>query len=177
VWLPQHFTRLWRLAEEMARETGGDPRYMFDPCGLLLEQRPSPWTYFCSPRNALTLASTGGDGVHFGLLQLEEAAPERAPIVMTVPMSDARNIVVAEGFEEFLGLGYHVGWFLLEQLAYDPVWTAEYFTRAEPDSPECEAILERIRTGLRLKPVPLDLDRLAQLKDRYLRLVQLSDDV
>jgi hypothetical protein len=47
------------LPEAMARKTGSGPRYGFDPCGLLLERRPSPWTYFCSPRNALTWASTG----------------------------------------------------------------------------------------------------------------------
>ncbi|MDF2765128.1 MAG: hypothetical protein K0S81_2122, partial [Rhodospirillales bacterium] len=172
---PKAFAELWKLAEAVARETGGDPRYVFDACGLLLERRPSPWTYFCSPRNALTWASTGGDGVHFGLLQLDEVAPERAPIVMTVPLSDARNVVVAEGFAEFLGLGYHVGWFSLEQLAYDPAWTAEYFAKAERE-PDCEAVLKRIRSSLRLKPVPLNLDRILQLKNKYLSLVQLPDE-
>ena len=42
---------------------------------------------------------------------------------MTVPMSDQHSIVVAETLTEFLGLGYHVGWFSLEQLAYDVTWT------------------------------------------------------
>ena len=173
--LPRDFAELWTLAEDIARETGGDPRYVFDPCGLLLERRPSPWTYFCSPRNALTLASTGGDGVHFGLLQLDEVAPERLPPVMTVPMSDARNVVVAESFAEFLGLGCHVGWFLLEQLAYDPAWTAEHYAKAERE-PDCEAVLKRIRAKLRLKPAPLQLDRIRQLQDKYLPLLQLPDE-
>jgi hypothetical protein len=173
--LPKQFAALWELAEEIARETRGDPRYVFDPVGMLLERQPSPWTYFCSPRNALTFASTGGDGVHFGLLQLEEAAPEQAPVVMTVPMSDIHNIVVAESVQEFLGLGCEVGWFLLEQLAYDPNWAVEHYARSEPDSPECEAVLDRMRRSLRLQHVPLSLNRLAQLKGKYLPLVQVPD--
>jgi hypothetical protein len=172
--LPKPFAELWKLAEALARETGGDPRYVFDPCGLLLEARPSPWAYFCSPRNALTFASTGGDGVHFGLLQLDEVAPERQPIVMTVPMSDVRNVVVAEGFAEFLGLGYHLGWFFLEQLAYDPPWTAAHFAKAERE-PDCEEVLKRIRRSLGLKPVPLDLERIRHLQDKYLPVVELRE--
>jgi hypothetical protein len=173
--LPKHLTELWSLAEAVARETGGDPRYVFDAVGLLLERQPSAWSYFCSPRNALTFASTGGDGVHFGLLQLSEAGPHHAPVVMTVPMSDIHSIVLGEDLGEFLGLGCRVGWFMLEQLAYDPDWTVEHFADSEPDSPECEAILDRMRSSLRVTPVPLSLDRLAQLKDRYLSLVQVPD--
>lgn len=169
--LPKHLAELWDLAEAVAHETGGDPRFVFDDLGLLLEPKPSPWTYFCSPLNAPTFASTGGDGVHFGLLQLEGAEPEQAPVVMTVPMSGTHNLVLAESVEEFLGLGCRVGWFLLEQLAYDPDWAAAHFARGEPDSPECEAMLDRIRSSLRVKPVPLSLDRLALLRKKYLPLV------
>jgi hypothetical protein len=174
--LPEHFSWLWTLAETMAGETGSDPRYVFDPCGLLLERRPAPWTYFCSPRNALTFASTGGDGVHFGILRLAEHVHEHAPIVMTVPMSDIRNVVLAESFEEFLGLGCHVGWFMLEQLAYDPIWTVKHFSNSNQVSPECHAVLKRIRAELRLDYVPLDLARITQLNDRYLPLLRLSDN-
>jgi hypothetical protein len=172
--LPTHLAGLWDLAEAVARETGGDPRSVFDPVGLLLERDPAPWSYFCSPRNAPTFASTGGDGVHFGLLQLDRAAPGSA-VVMTVPMSDIQNVVVAASLEEFLGLGCRVGWFLLEQLAYDPDWTVDHFARGEPDSPQCAAMLDRIRSSLGVKPVPLSLARLAQLEKRYLPLVQLPD--
>ncbi len=43
------------------------------------------------------------------------------PIVMTILMAMAsrNNVVVAETLDEFFGLGYYVGWFALEQLAYD----------------------------------------------------------
>jgi hypothetical protein len=80
-----------------------------------------------------------------------------------------------EGFAEFLGLGYHVGWFSLEQLAYDLAWTADYFAKAER-GPDCEAILKRGRSSLRLKPVPLNLDRILQLQGKYVSLVQLPDE-
>jgi hypothetical protein len=84
-------------------------------------------------------------------------------------------VVVAESFEEFLGLGCRIGWFLLEQLAYDPDWTVDHFAHGEPDSPECEAMLDRIRTVLRLRHVPLSLERMAQLKVKYLPLVQIPE--
>jgi hypothetical protein len=173
--VPKSLIELWSLAEAVAHETGGEPRYVFDAVGLLLERQLSAWSYFCSPRNALTFASTGGDGVHFGLLQLSDSAPHPAPVVMTVPMSDTRNIVLAEDLEEFLGLGCRVGWFMLEQLAYDPDWTVQHFADSAAESSECEAILNRIRTSLRVRPVPLSLNRLAQLKDRYLPRVQVPD--
>jgi hypothetical protein len=161
----------------MARDTGEDPRFVFDPAGLLLERDSAPWTYFCSPRNAPAFASTGGDGVHFGLLQLDGSGPDDAPVVMTVPMSDTHTIVLAESMDEFLGLGSRLGWFLLEQLAYDPDWAVEHYARSDPDSPECAAILKRMRTALRLKPVALRPDRLTQLRERYLPLVEFPDRV
>jgi hypothetical protein len=173
--LPNRLTELWTLAEAIARETGGEPSGVFDVCGLLLERRPRVWDYFCSPQNAVTFASTGGDGVHFGLMQLPELAPDKLPVVMTVPMSDAHNIVVAESFEEFLGLGYRLGWFFLEQLAYDPAGTVTYFAGADPDSEECEALLERIRLSLGLWHVPLTAERIQHLQARYAPLLEVPD--
>jgi len=63
----------------------------------------------------------------------------------------------------------------LEQLAYDLAWTADYFAKAER-GPDCEAILKRSRSSLRLKPVPLNLDRILQLQGKYVSLVQLPDE-
>ena len=39
----------------------------------------------------------------------------------------AQNFVVAESFDEFLGAGYHVGWFALEQIAYHATEAEVYF--------------------------------------------------
>ena len=90
---------------------------VFEPIGLILEDEPARMDYFCTPVNSVTFGSTGGDGVHFGFLR--SRSNTREPIVMTVPMSDVQNIVLAENFHEFLQLGYHTGFFSLEQLAYN----------------------------------------------------------
>lgn len=88
--------------------------------GLLLAPSGYQTPYEATPRSALVFASTGGDGVHFSLIPNEMTAPENWPVVMTVPMQfDRPNLVVGANLPEFLGLGLKVGYFGLEQLAYD----------------------------------------------------------
>ena len=82
--------------------------------------------YWCTPKNALTFARTGGDGVHYSYLAMSGLPEGIVPIVMTMP-AVARNFVVAESFDEFLGVGYRVGWFALEQIAYQATEAEVYF--------------------------------------------------
>ena len=166
---------VWRVADEVAPKLEQDPRYVFGDVGLFLERPLKRWTYFCTPRNSVTFGSTGGDGVHFGFLQLP-ASPHIAPIVMTVPMSDNRNIVVAESLEEFLNLGCHVGWFSLEQLSYSPSKAIQHFSMSDAErSPEEQNLLETLRRALNLRRVPLSSDRLADLRSRYAGLISAKE--
>lgn len=75
--------------------------------------------YDQTPRNSVTFASTGGDGVHYGFLLRGSAIDEGSPVVMTVPMADQPNRVVGRDLRHFLGLGMRSGYFALEQLQYD----------------------------------------------------------
>jgi hypothetical protein len=92
--------------------------------GLLCTQELLKPSYDATPKNCLTFAGTGGDGVHFGLLDLGHGVSDDSPVVMTVPMNfDRSNLVVGANIRDFLGLGIRHGYFCLEQLTYDrPHW-------------------------------------------------------
>lgn len=88
--------------------------------GLLLARSGYLAPYDATPKGALVFASTGGDGVHFSFIPSVTEEPDEWPVVMTVPMQfDRPNLVVGANLPEFLALGLRVGYFVLEQLAYD----------------------------------------------------------
>jgi hypothetical protein len=78
------------------------------PCNNSGRQPPKRREDFCTPHNSITFANTGGDVVHYGLLQLPGLDLHEQPVV-TVPMGDHHNVVIAENLREFLSLGDHVG--------------------------------------------------------------------
>lgn len=87
--------------------------------GLLCTSELLPPTYDATPKNCLTFAGTGGDGVHFGFLDLGYGVSDDSPVVMTIPMNfDQPNLVVGASLRDFLGLGTRLGYFCLEQLVY-----------------------------------------------------------
>ena len=100
------------------------------------------------------------------------------PSFMTVPMSDQHNIVVAETLREFLSIGYFVGWFSLEQLAYQESWAIGYFTKPDADSwPEKEKELRLIRDALSVEYIPLTPKRIQELREKYLSLLLPSESI
>jgi hypothetical protein len=167
--MPDTLTRLWAAADAIAAERGQDARWMFIDLGLALQRPLKRWDYFCTPHNSLTLASTGGDGVHFGLLQIGETPSGRQPIVMTVPMNLVHNFILAESLDEFLGLGYHHGWFALDQVAYQPSRVEERFGEEEDPErwPEDAGVLARLRRLAGFTPVRLSMTRIAELQAKY----------
>ena len=87
---------------------------------------------------------------------------------MTLPANDQLNYVVAEGFDEFLGLGFHVGWFALEQIAYQPSWALEYFTANDTEGSVDKRIrLAALRRELQILYAPLSLERIGALTEQY----------
>ncbi|MFI5490488.1 hypothetical protein [Micromonospora echinaurantiaca] len=141
------WTRLWQLAQRIAAATDGEPGYVFGPVGLCLEDptQARAWEYDATPVNATTFASTGGDGVHFSVVNAGDR-DGAAPVVMTVPMAfDNPNHILAGSLREFLALGSWAGYFGLERLAYG--WgRQETITRLEagwPPEDAGEALLLR----------------------------------
>ena len=174
--MPVSLEKLWSVASALATRSGKEPSTALDECGLFLEIPPKRWEYFCTPKNSVTFANTGGDGVHFGLLNTS-GGDHSQPVVMTVPMGDRHNVVVAEDLEEFLSLGYHVGWFSLEQMVYEPEEAVLYHEAPDPEAwPEHTNQLAFFRSALGLTPRPLSLARLAELEAKFHGLVIADDE-
>lgn len=170
---------VWNLSDRFADERGVGTNHLFEECGLKLERRPHRWEYFCTPRNSITFADLGLDGTHFGFLILEGLPQESQPIVMTVPMNDRQNYIIAESLEEFLGLGYYVGWLALDQIAFGPdkLKVETYFSQRNLEfSPEQEEMLVFIRDGLQLRHVPLSFARLTGLDEKFGRLIDDGEE-
>ncbi len=101
---------LWYVAEQ---------EQTLDPIGLILHYPLERNWYHNTPLNVSTFADTGGDGVHYSLLDLEGSLSDRSPVVMTVPMNwPDYNLVVGKDLHDFLCLGCQIGYFSLEQLTY-----------------------------------------------------------
>ncbi len=80
-----------------------------------------------TPRNGHIFATTGGDSVHFCLLEVAGELTDGSPVVMVVPcFSDAPRLVVGDSLRDFLALGCTIGYFFLEQLVYDFDKTLDY---------------------------------------------------
>ena len=117
----------------LLHDIGEDGR---EAIGLL----PMPSLRHCgyprAPRNSLSFATTGGDGVHFSLLALDDTASASWPVVMTVPMNfGEENLIVGSDLREFLGLGLRHGYFELEQLLYKPDETIAWLDHDSDQSP------------------------------------------
>ncbi len=120
--------------------------------------------YDSTPTNSVTFAAT--EGVHFGMLTGYEGK-KLQPIVMTVPMM-SKAVVLAETFDEFLGIGFHNGWSTLEQLVYDFEWTIEYYSKPDGElSAERRRFLEFLRVEYDMYPYELYQKRLNELNTKY----------
>ena len=166
--------QFWAIDDFIKAKWGKKFYNYINYCGLEPVRPMEQYDYFCAPKGSLAFASTGGDGVHFSFLDGENYSA--SPIVMTVPMSDTYNTVVAEDLREFFSIGYHVGWFALEQLVYDPEETVEYFSKPDDDMEEDEIrFLELIRDQLHIEHRHLSLQRLEELKQKYFHLIEIAD--
>jgi len=149
------YERFRRFAGELAREMGTTVEMVFEPIGLMLQPEGSRFDYWCTPTNSVTFAGTGGDGVHFGRLLPDAGAV--VPVVMSVPTNDVANLVVAADFMGFLRLGYHRGFFALEQFVYDWEDAVEIHSRPDVDQERQERLLlEPLRAEFALEP-PADI--------------------
>lgn len=162
------FLKLWdKVKEKWGRHFY---KHVFS-CGL----EPvinSEYTYESTPKNSITFAATGGEGVHFGIVIDHDDVKGQNPVVMTVPMMSA-NVILAEDLDEFLGIGYYNGWFGLEQLVYDFDSTIEYYSSPDDNLSKEEAnFLEFVREEFKIVYCPLTKGRLGELQTRYHKTLQ-----
>src|SRR5690349_5505060 len=79
--------RLWKLAARNTDVTHNGVRDVFGDLGLELHNAPLKNVgYRNTPLNTSTFASTGGDGIHYGLIHVGDQPTEQSPVVMTVPI-------------------------------------------------------------------------------------------
>lgn len=157
------------------------PDLYFDYAGIIPVEDESLFRYYCTPTNTRIFATTGGDGVHYSLLEL---SPNIQPVIMTVPMNDGdsmeySNWVIAENLEEFLSLGYYNGWFPIEQLCYDNNWAIDFYAQEnlEEEYQNSEEIqfVKKLRTQLGYSHIPLNNKRLLELKEKYFGLLTFEE--
>lgn len=152
----------------------------FGNVGLALTPNPPDFRYNATPLNSLTFAHTGGDGVHYGLLCLPDEDPSAWPVVMTAPTNfDNPRVVVGATLHEFLCLGYHVGWFPIEQIRYiggEGAWgDMQRLQNGDPDwqlSDKQTRALNAVKKRFALSPWPNVKRRLYELRRDLLPLVQ-----
>ncbi len=165
---------LWQLTEIQLDKNAPEWNGYFDPIGLILHGRLENRGYWCTPRNSITFASTGGDGVHFGLLDIGSGFTDSAPVVMTVPMCDTPNTVVGVSLIDFLALGCRQGYFALEQLvndretrlaALDSKDFDPYYTENERN------MLKSISLRFGLSPWENHADRLSELQRQFFHYI------
>lgn len=95
--------------------------------GLTLLQPPERGWCDDTPKNGLIFAHTGGDSVHFCLLERAGRITDESPVVMVVPCHPERpRLVLGDTLLDFLAVGSVVGYAALEQLIYDPDRTLGY---------------------------------------------------
>ncbi len=64
--------------------------------------------YRSTPRNALTFAAMGVDGVHFAILEIDGEISDDSPVVQVSPMDSDDVLVLAESFLDYLAEGCQV---------------------------------------------------------------------
>jgi hypothetical protein len=162
--------------------------------GLILDQSfvQSAWCENTTPQASVIFAVTGGDSVHFCLLEIAGRPSEESPVVMVVPCNpDTPRLVVGDNLQDFLSLGSVIGFFHLEQLVYDPDRTLGYlfdydeFLRdsyfGEPPPPEDldhlaaqRTLLQKLSDEFELSPWIEPRRRLDALQDRWRRRFENS---
>ncbi|MDN5201961.1 hypothetical protein QQ008_11320 [Fulvivirgaceae bacterium BMA10] len=167
----------WKIDDDIKRRYGKKWYNFVDYCGLNPVRPLENYNYSCTPKNSMTFAATGIDGVHFGIINKQKSEISSGPIVITVPIATKNNIVVAEDLDEFFSLGYYVGWLALEQLVYNFEDTISYYSKPdlELDAKE-KAFLELISNELNINHIPLSRNRLKELDEKYFKLLEIKED-
>ena len=147
-----------------------------------------------TPANGHLFAHTGGDGVHFCLLEDEETGSltDRSPVVMVVPCNAGTpRLVLGDTLHEFLGLGSVTGFFFLEQLTYDRPTTLAYLFDYEAFLRHCyfgpgaiaeyaedlarhRELLRDLTETFALRPWPHPGERLAELQGKWVPRIRLE---
>lgn len=171
-----------RVVEELANETKEEfPNLYFDYAGMI-PIKDENFRYDSSPLNTEVFATTGGDGVHYSILDLSENIQ---PVVMTVPMNFGSsmkdyNWIIGENLNEFLAIGFYNGWFPIEQLCYDNEWAINFYSEENmEDDYQKDADIrfaKKLREKLGYNHIPLNNKRLKELENKYFEQLKFNSE-
>jgi hypothetical protein len=157
----------------------------FGRLGLLFHSSLVRSDYWCTPKNVVTFASTGGNGVHFSLLVRDGKVTEASPVVVTIPSpGDQPNYIVGENLHDFLCLGVHRGYFALEQLPssrlFEAYGSADWKPGTDADmavgfgvDPQQRQLLDFLKEELKLEPWKDVRKKFDRLQKTYLPLLEM----
>ena len=171
-----------KVVEELATETKSEfPSLYFDYAGMI-PIKDKTFRYDSSPINTEVFATTGGDGVHYSILEISEKIQ---PVVMTVPMNFGYsmrdyNWIIGENLNEFLSIGYFNGWFPIEQLCYDNEWAIDFYSKENMEEDyQNEAdiqFVKKLRSKFGYEHIPLNNERLNELADIYFKYLKFNSE-
>lgn len=171
-----------KVVEDLATDTKNEfPSLYFDYAGMI-PLNDKKFIYDSSPINTEVFARTGGDGVHYSILEISEKIQ---PVVMTVPMNfgDSMrdyNWIIGENLNEFLSIGYFNGWFPIEQLCYDNEWAIDFYSKEnmEEDYQNGADIqfVKKLRSKFGYDHIPLNNKRLNELADNYFQYLRFNSE-
>ncbi len=168
--------KLWSITGD-ERLSGSNDSLYFDSIGLNLIDDIKRWEYWCTPMNTACFASTFGDGVHFSFICESGQVFDNSPVVMTIPTAQTTNIIVGENLIDFLSLGCRASYFTLEQIEYQPqshISLLDSHTYPSDMNKEEINMLQAIESEFDLKPWSNNEERLEELKQKYIGLLQFS---
>lgn len=151
--------------------------------GMNLYSRLHNEGYWCTPINSLAFGCTGGDGAHFSFLISDSSITDETPVIISVPDAsgdtEGANIVLGRGFEEFVRLGLHCGYFSMAGFAFDAEGTIKHYARTDWYDPELwfpsdnhKLVAEFVSERLQLSPLYLTLDELIKLQSEFRPLMR-----
>lgn len=140
--------------------------------GLILVETPWVSDYNQTPSNSFVFATTGCEGVHFGVLGIEgQPLTDRSPVVMTVPgmlVPEESNVIVGGTLEEFLALGAQYGFDSMADLATSIEDARAWFARDNiTQNGACMALRRTFMLGPALR-----IGRYEELQKQYGAMVR-----
>lgn len=170
------------VVKELANETKNEfPNLHFDYAGMIPIKDES-FRYDSSPVNTEVFARTGGDGVHYSILELTENIQ---PIIITVPMNFGNsmkdyNWIIGENLNEFLSIGFYNGWFPIEQLCNNNEWVTNFYSKEDMEkgflNDADTQFVNKLRTKFGYKHIPLNNQRLKELERNYFEYLRFNSE-
>lgn len=158
---------LWECAQSAiaAGLREGSPEFAFSNIGLRLDPDGNRQRYDCTPDNVSIFGWTGGDGVHWCLLDLLNTDESEKPIVCVSPLGSEMIVIAGENLRDFLELGYTTR--CLDVVWGDPTEKAEF--------PEHEEVWEFLQRHFDLRRLSDTEKHKATLQSNYLALIRHDD--